>query len=181
MKSKIVITALGQDCPGIVAGVTKVLYETGCNLEDSSMTILEREFAMILIASLPENLTLEVLDQRFNSVRESLHLSVFLRKLTSEESQKKKEAVCPQMISVYGVDQPGIVYQVAELLSKKKVNITDVNTRRVVESKSSLYMMMLEVEPPSGIDLSSLQRDLEDLGRKLSVTITMHPIETSTL
>ena len=42
MSNRWIVTALGQDRPGIVAGVTEVLYKLGCNLEDSAMTRLER-------------------------------------------------------------------------------------------------------------------------------------------
>ena len=41
MTHRWIVTALGKDRPGIVAGVTKVLYQLGCNLEDSAMTRLE--------------------------------------------------------------------------------------------------------------------------------------------
>lgn len=34
------MTAFGKDRPGIVADVSQVLYENGCNLEDSTMTLL---------------------------------------------------------------------------------------------------------------------------------------------
>jgi glycine cleavage system transcriptional repressor len=64
-KNCVVISAVGKDRPGIVAGVSKVLFEAGCNLEDSSMTILEGEFAMILVVSLPEALKIEQLDKKF--------------------------------------------------------------------------------------------------------------------
>ena len=51
MKNKIlsVLTVIGKDRPGIIAKVTDVLYRTGCNLEDISMTVLEQEFAMMVI------------------------------------------------------------------------------------------------------------------------------------
>ena len=62
MKKTIVLTAVGQDRPGIVANVSKILYETDCNIEDSSMTILKGDFAMILIISLPKELNVTELD-----------------------------------------------------------------------------------------------------------------------
>lgn len=181
MKQNIVITALGKDRPGIVAAVTQVLYEAGCNLEDSSMTILEGEFAMILVASLPEGIQIESLNKKFEGVRKNLGLSISLKAMSREETQTKKSPLQPQMISVYGLDQSGIVYRVAELLAKEKVNITDVNTKRVLDGKSHLYMMMLEVEPPSGANLQDLQTKLEALGKELAITVTLHPIETPTL
>ncbi len=51
------LSAIGRDTPGMVAKVTKELYVHGCNIEDSSMTRLEDEFAIILIMSMdPANL-----------------------------------------------------------------------------------------------------------------------------
>ena len=46
-----ILTVIGKDRPGIVANVTEILFEYGCNLEDASMTILEGEFAMIVVLS----------------------------------------------------------------------------------------------------------------------------------
>ena len=44
------VTAVGADRPGIVAAVTGAFAEHGCNLEDSSMTILRGQFAMMLVS-----------------------------------------------------------------------------------------------------------------------------------
>ena len=36
---KIVVSVLGQDRPGIIAAITRVLYQTDCNIENVSQTI----------------------------------------------------------------------------------------------------------------------------------------------
>src|SRR5262249_15997720 len=41
----------GRDRPGIVADLAELIYECDCNLEDSSMTILGTEFAVLLLLS----------------------------------------------------------------------------------------------------------------------------------
>lgn len=43
------LTAVGVDRPGIVAAVTGALVDVGCNLADSTMAILQGQFAMLLI------------------------------------------------------------------------------------------------------------------------------------
>jgi glycine cleavage system transcriptional repressor len=48
---ELAVTAIGQDRPGIVAAVTKVLHERGGNLEDSAMTILGGQFAIVLLVA----------------------------------------------------------------------------------------------------------------------------------
>src|SRR3989442_15688483 len=47
------LTAFGQDRPGIVAALAEGLYHLGCNIEDTCMTRLRDEFAMMLLVRLP--------------------------------------------------------------------------------------------------------------------------------
>ncbi|MBX9691827.1 MAG: hypothetical protein K2Z81_05540, partial [Cyanobacteria bacterium] len=46
MSTNIVLTGVGRDRVGIVAELSQVLFEFGCNLLDSSMTLLRGEFAV---------------------------------------------------------------------------------------------------------------------------------------
>ncbi len=52
----------GKDRPGFVADISQVIYENGCNLEDSTMTGVSDEFALILLFS-GHTLHVEGLDQ----------------------------------------------------------------------------------------------------------------------
>lgn len=49
MKHWFALSAIGRDRPGIVADLAELIYECDCNLEDSSMTILGSEFAVLLL------------------------------------------------------------------------------------------------------------------------------------
>jgi glycine cleavage system transcriptional repressor len=51
MEKKFIMTAFSKDRPGVVADVTEALYENGCNLEDTTMTSILNEFALILLFS----------------------------------------------------------------------------------------------------------------------------------
>ncbi len=53
-KGQAVITVMGQDRVGIVAGVSKILAEHGVNIIDISQTILQGIFAMILVVEIAE-------------------------------------------------------------------------------------------------------------------------------
>ncbi len=53
-KGQAVITVMGQDRVGIVAGVSKILAENGVNIIDISQTILQGIFAMILVVEIAE-------------------------------------------------------------------------------------------------------------------------------
>ena len=51
MKSWFILSAIGGDQPGIVAELAQLVYDCDANLEDSRMTILGSDFAVILLAS----------------------------------------------------------------------------------------------------------------------------------
>ena len=48
------VSVVGKDQPGIVAAIAEGLFHLGCNIADSSCTMLAGEFAMILIVSHPK-------------------------------------------------------------------------------------------------------------------------------
>lgn len=54
-KERLIITTLGADKPGIVAGVSQVLAENNVNIEDISQTILQGYFAMIMIVDITDS------------------------------------------------------------------------------------------------------------------------------
>lgn len=179
MKKTIIITAIGKDRPGIVAAVSKVLYETGCNIEDSSMTILGNDFAMILMVSLPKQGSVLLLDKKLAAVRKKLGLSISLRPLKPAELKAANTGnAVPCMISVYGTDKPGIVYLISDFLARNKVNITDVETKIVSPEKNPVYVMMLEVNVPAQAKLPSLTKALAALSQELHVDITIKQIES---
>ncbi|MDP4147095.1 MAG: ACT domain-containing protein [Bacillota bacterium] len=49
-----IITVIGKDKVGIIAGVSNILAETGVNILDISQTIMEEYFTMIMMTRLPE-------------------------------------------------------------------------------------------------------------------------------
>ena len=50
------------------------------------------------------------------------------------------------MVTVYGVDHPGIVHAAATALAGRSVDITDLNTRLLEDDDGDpLYVLMMEV------------------------------------
>jgi len=181
MANRWIVTALGKDRPGIVAGVTQVLYQLGCNLEDSAMTRLEGEFTVMLIFSAPAAKTESALRKGFGALEQKLKLVVHLKPLTKAETGAPKKHGASYLISVYGADQPGIVFKVSEALAKTGVNITDVHTHRSADSGPSLYMLLLEVEIPSSKKPAAVERALKQIARRLGVEVSLRASEADVL
>ena len=168
------LTAIGKDKPGIVAEITKVLCDLRCNIEDSTMTILHDQFAMILIVKLANGVLQKTLSSKLNAAAKKLFLSLSFSQIPDFSSRKKKNAN-PYVISVYGKDKTGIVASISGFLAAKKVNITNVKTTL---SKSA-YIMLIEADFPAKLDVKKLSDELSSFAKELNLTAHINRAQSS--
>jgi glycine cleavage system transcriptional repressor len=175
----VAVTAVGADRPGIVAAVTGVLVEHGCNLEDTSMTILRGHFAMMLVVEVPAAETAEALEAALAATGAELDLVVAVRPI--DDAVPASPAGDPWTVSVYGADRPGIVHRVTALLADAGLNIVDLTTRVIGDPDRPVYAMVLDVTVPPGHDTTGLTADLASLGAELGVECSLHPADADIL
>ncbi|CAN5564074.1 amino acid-binding protein [soil metagenome] len=172
------VTVIGNDRTGIVAAVTRVLFDEGCNLEDATSTILSGHFSMMLVVSLPEGATSQQTEKRLAPVASEFDLVITVRDV-HEAHLAVVEAT--HVISVYGGDRPGIVYRVAEHLGAAGVNITDLSSRVIGSDASPVYALMLEVAAGPEVTRVVLEDGLAELKQELGVDISVNEIESDIL
>lgn len=175
------VSAIGRDRPGIVAAVAEVLLEHSGNIEDSQMTILRGCFTIMLIVSTPDGLDPERLGADLDRVRDRLGLDA-LTVAEVAEAEPSEESIASHIVSVYGLDHPGIVYAVSSALADLGVNITDLTTRLVGgENGEPLYAMMMEVNLPKGLSIDAVDRRLRDVQERQQVELTIRPLDQDAL
>jgi glycine cleavage system transcriptional repressor len=172
------LSAIGRDRPGIVAAVTRVLVDHGVNVEDSQATILRGHFTMMLIVTAPEETDEAVLRADLDAAASEVGLEA-LTLLTVDELGG--DAVEPShIVTVYGVDHPGIVNAAAAALADTGANITDMNTRLVSDGhEQDLYALMIEVAV-TGPE-SELREALRAVGEREGVEVTLRELEQDEL
>jgi len=172
----VAVTAVGADRPGIVAAVTGIFVEHGCNLEDSSMTILRGLFAMMLVVDAPAGVGAGELESALAGPAGALDLVVAVRPVPEVDAAGVEASAGrdPWAVSVYGADRPGIVHGIAELLADQGVNIADLSTRVVGDPDRPVYVMLLEVSLPTGVDPEDLRRHLTVAAADLGVDVSLH-------
>ena len=168
------LAAIGRDRPGIVAAVAKVLYEHGCNVEDSSMTLLRGNFSIMLILESPEATTAASLSDTLRPACEQMGLLYSV--LDVEDTADTPHS--SHVLTVYGADKPGILFQVTEVLADEGVNITDLNSR-LVGTDEPVYALMLELAVPGSAQ--ELLRRLVDVAATVGVDVTLNPRDDDAL
>lgn len=73
---KAIITVVGKDSKGIVAGVSGKIAELGLNIDDISQTVLDDYFTMMTLVSSPDKQDFTVLRQAFKDYGDSLQVKI---------------------------------------------------------------------------------------------------------
>lgn len=176
MSKKFLLTAFSKDRPGIVADLSHVIYENGYNLEESSMTNLAGEFAILLLLSTSagnEDGAEEKLSLECRRLEREKGITAFIRPI-SQGVPKQKPETLTKTIHVEGLDQAGIVYKVSRYLADNGINIGTLNTeiRLSPESGAAIYAMTIVVELPAQLSLQTIEDGLGRIGEELNVDVT---------
>ena len=131
---------------------------------------------MILIVSLKKPFSKSRLIEELKPVCDLIGMTLGVRTLHQDEVTRKESdgEIC--MISVYGADQPGIVYRVTKELATRNINITDLNTKLIGTAEEPVYVLMLEVSLPDGESPEGVEQTLSALKKELNVEIGVRVI-----
>lgn len=81
MKTPAILSVLGEDRVGIVAAITKVLAESGTNIEDIRQTIISGVFSMTMLVTVDEERTsFETVQARLAEVANEIGLQITLQR-----------------------------------------------------------------------------------------------------
>lgn len=167
MTQSLVITAIGEDRPGIVNDLTEILLEANLNIEDSRMSILGGEFAVILLVSgNAESIS------SLNAEQAALEQRLKLKLLIKPTSRKvDRDDTIPYLITVEGMDNPGIVHKLAHYLSLKSINITNLQTQssHAAHTGTPMFSVDMQVDIPASADLEQIQDGFDKTCDELSM------------
>jgi glycine cleavage system transcriptional repressor len=178
MKQWFALSAIGRDRPGIVADLSELIYECDCNLEDSSMTILGSEFAVLLLLTGEGQGIADRLSAACKRLEWERRLTVFFRPLEAEPiPYRASHRATRYALQASGVDKAGIVAKLARCLADQQVNIAQMQTqsRPEPESGTPIYTVRMVMDVPGEIDEQVLRDRLEVVARELCVDLTLEP------
>ncbi|MEI8239097.1 MAG: ACT domain-containing protein [Actinomycetota bacterium] len=166
----LVLTLLGDDRPGLVDAVSRVVCELGGNWERSQMARLGGKFAGIVQIEIADT---RVADLRaaltLLSVDGSLHLTV-------------DDAGVPPVtdghrfvLSLVGTDRPGLIHTVSSALAEVGASIEELDTwtSNAPMSGGPLFEATAAVVLPGGVTIESVRSQLEALADRLMVDIEL--------
>lgn len=174
---RFILTVVGKDHPGIVAGISNVLFEYGCNISELNQTVLSDEFAMILLLQPTRDINVNELDESLKKQCQLLNVTHFLRSASitaTTDTQSKKDRL---IITVLGSDKIGIIAGVTNVLASMNINIIDLSAKPYKIYDKTQYAVVARVEVDDNFDILNLTKSLEECANRLSVEIKVQSQE----
>jgi len=155
--SQLVISALGDDRPGIVDELSNTVYSQQLNIEDSRMTVLGGEFAILLLVS-GSDTDIEKFCAQKALLEESLQMQILLKQTTPTEPD---DSIIPCQVDVAAMDHPGIVQNLASFFSDKQINIMNLDTDKYAapHTGTPMFSLHMTIGIPADIAIAQLRDD----------------------
>ena len=174
-KTYLVISALGEDHPGIVNQLSKAILEHGCNIEDSRMTVLGGEFAVMLLVEGKWN-TLAKVENTLPELERQLGMTI-ISKRTGERATVSN--LLPYAVDVISMDHPGIVNNLAAFFAERNINIEDLATSSYAAAHTGtpMFSVHMTVGIPSDLHIAALREEFMDYCDGLNLDAVLEPIK----
>jgi glycine cleavage system transcriptional repressor len=175
MAKKFIVSAYGKDRPGIVADVTEILYENGCNLEDTRMGNLSGDFSLMILFSAPDENEIEAkLSAAYERLKSEKQISAYIRPASAAD-YKPVPPYATYTLRVEGLDHTGIVYRISRYLAYHNINIANLDSSITYtpESGAQVYHMEVSIEVNKETDMDEVKDGLGQLAEDLHVEISV--------
>lgn len=175
MQNRLVISALGQDRPGIVNQLSKTIFDSGCNIMDSRMSVMGGEFTIMLMAEGSWD-KLAKLESALEGLQNKLDLVVNTKR-TGKRSTKQN--VLPYAIEVVAVDHAGIVSQLTGFFSKQSINIEELRTDcyAAPHTGTPMFTINMIVGIPANLHISTMREQFMSFCDEYNLDAIMEPIK----
>ena len=176
MRQYLVLSAVGPDRPGIVDAISKLIFDHGCNLEDSRMAILGGEFAIIVLAA---GETGQIAKLRIDAPALGGKIGLVLTtKPTRAPGAREPGGARRYSVRAVGLDHEGIVHQLAHTLASLGVNIETLESATVPAPHTGdpQFVLDMQIESPAQLAEEQLREKLTEACEAVNVDVELKPV-----
>jgi glycine cleavage system regulatory protein len=168
--TSLVLTLIGPDRPGLVEAVAEVIAAHGGNWLESRMAHLAGKFAGVLRAEVPAQRAHAVIEALARLEERGLRIVAEVAATPPPPSDRR-----PMELEVVGLDRPGIVREISQLLARHAINVEELRTDRTSAPMSGemLFRAQARVQVPATADLAAVRVGLERLASDMVVEIRL--------
>jgi len=175
MPKEYIVSAVGGNRPGVVAELTKHIYLSGINIENSCMTLLAEYFTLMLHISAREDTAVDSLQEKLRTMEEETEIATRILPVPYQKQDTAQGEPPCYALRIRGEDRSGIIYKTSQFLAQRGVNILRMDTRVEEDphGECSLFRMYTLIEIPADVDEENFRNELESLSHEMQESITL--------
>lgn len=175
METHLVLSALGEDRPGIVSELSQMIFDHGGNIKDTRMATLGSEFAIIMLISGNWNAIVKV-ENALPRIADKLKLSVHNKRTELRENIRD---IIPYGVEVVAMEQPGIVKDVANFFSQRSIGIEDIYTSTYLapHMATPMFSLHMSVGVQADMAIATLRGEFMDFCDDLNLDAMLAPVK----
>ncbi|RMH47374.1 MAG: glycine cleavage system protein R [Gammaproteobacteria bacterium] len=169
----LVVCALGEKQPGIVYELSKLASQTGCNIVESRMTTMGREFSLMMLLQGEWN-ALAKMEHQVPVVATRLGLTTMIKRTT--EAAPQADAI-PYRLQITAKDNPGIIGDIAEFLAEHQIPIIELNSDSFTppHSGTAMVRLTLVIHVPGHARIADLREEFTNFCDDRNLDAIMEP------
>jgi glycine cleavage system transcriptional repressor len=168
MTERTVLTAIGEDRPGLVEDVSEFVFARGGSIENSRMANMQGQFAIVMVISGAEQ-AIDRITTDLDTL--SLQAGIHARLTPAGRVGVETKPRLPYRLTGRALDQSGLVHQVANLLRSLDVNIesmeTDIEAAPV--TGAPIFAMDLIIAVPHETPIQKLRDEVAHVCDSLNI------------
>lgn len=167
MDSLYVISAVGQDRPGLVHSVTRVLADLHINIVDIEARSVRGHFTMFLVVDLStSDVGYEEMMEKITPVGMNFNMGL---RVEAYEAGRRKAQKRLRMFTLMGKDRPGIVASVSGIFAENHINIETVK----MIARGDYIAMEIILDTSDIPDAGALRKIVYDFSKETGLDVSL--------
>lgn len=169
--AQLIVTAVGDDRPGLVGELSGFLHTAGANILDTRMVNLRGRFAVLVLLEAENAADIR---KALPAVAEGMGLTVHM---AEQEAASAAPKGIPFKLKTYSLDQPGLIHRVSVVLRAHGVNIEELSAHQesAAFAGDPLFIMEMRLTVPAAVAVRKLRAELEAVCEKVNADLDLEP------
>ncbi len=174
MSSYLVVSALGENRPGLVNKISDMASKVGCSIIDSHMTVLGNEFGVLMLLSGEWN-ALAKMEHQLPQLANKLGLTTMIKRTTETRIETDK---LPYQIQVIARDNQGIIRDISQFFEQLDIDITDLHsdTYPAPQTGAPMVELNLIVNLPTSVLIAEIRELFSQFCDQENLDSSMEPL-----
>lgn len=173
----LVVTAVGPDRPGLVKEFAGHIRKLGGNIEDTRMSKLGGEFAVLVLVT-GDAAALSELKATSTQLESALGVTCFFHDTSTVASSSDTSLF---IFHASGLDHPGIVESITDVLAARSINVTSFTSwiENAPLTGTPVFVIEAELDVPKEANHQELKSSLAEVCARENLEFSLEKADSS--